>query len=203
MQSGVERGRSAKGLEGRYREKTKKKGDLKDCNNWRGITLLSVPGKVMAGIILDRIKTAIDNTLRQQQAGFRKGRSCCEQIFILRQIVEKATALDTNLLINFIDFKKAFDCLHRPSVWNIIKSYGIPENIIKIIKSLYEGSRCAVRVDGRLGDWFEIITGVRQGCLLSPLLFIIVMDPEESCRCRQLWAGMVGRQQTGRFGLCR
>ena len=153
-----------------------KKGDLKDCNNWRGITLLSVPGKVLAGIILDRIKTAIDNTLRQQQAGFRKGRSCCEQIFILRQIVEKATALDTNLLINFIDFKKAFDCLHRPSVWNIIKSYGIPENIIKIIKSLYEGSRCAVRVDGRLGDWFEIITGVRQGCLLSPLLFIIVMD---------------------------
>ena len=49
-------------------------------------------------------------------SGFRKGRSCCEQIFTLRQIVEKVTTLDTKLLMNFIDFKKAFDCLHRPSV---------------------------------------------------------------------------------------
>ena len=93
-----------------------KKGDLKDCNNWRGIALLSVPGKVMSGIILERIKAAIDCSLRQQQAGFRKGRSCCDQIFTLRHIIEKVTALDTNLIINFIDFKKAFDCLNRPAV---------------------------------------------------------------------------------------
>jgi len=62
-----------------------KKGDVKDCNNWRGITLLSVPGKVVAGIILNRMKDAVDEVLRQHQAGFRKGRSCCEQIFALRQ----------------------------------------------------------------------------------------------------------------------
>ena len=153
-----------------------KKGNLKDCNNWRGITLLSVPGKVMAGIILERIKAAIDSMLRQQQAGFRKGRSCCEQIFTLRQIVEKVTSLNTKLLVNFIDFRKAFDCLHRPSVWNILKSYGIPEHVVRVIRSFYQGSRCSVRVDGQLSDWFEIITGVRQGCLLSPLLFLIVMD---------------------------
>jgi len=153
-----------------------KKGDLKDCNNWRGITLLSVPGKVMAGIILERIKTAIDCSLRQQQAGFRKGRSCCEQIFALRYIIEKATALDTSLLINFIDFKKAFDCLHRPAVWSILSSYGIPEKIIRVIQNFYRDSRCAVRSDGQLGDWFQIITGVKQGCLLSPLIFLLVMD---------------------------
>ena len=52
-----------------------KKGDLKDCINWRGVTLLSVPGEVMDGVIPGRIKTAIDIMLRQQQAGFRKGRS--------------------------------------------------------------------------------------------------------------------------------
>ena len=153
-----------------------KKGDLKDCNNWRGIALLSVPGKVMSGIILERIKAAIDCSLRQQQAGFRKGRSCCDQIFTLRHIIEKVTALDTNLIINFIDFKKAFDCLHRPAVWKILTCYGIPEKIIRVIQNFYKGSRCAVRSDGKIGDWFQIITGVKQGCLLSPLIFLIVMD---------------------------
>jgi len=126
----------------------------------------------MAEIILERLKEAIDNSLRQQQAGFRKGRSCCEQIFILRQIIENVTALNTKLLLNI----KGFDCLHRPSVWSIRKSYGIPERIIKIIQSFYQDSRCSVRTDGQLGDRFKVITGVRQGCLLSPLVFIIVMD---------------------------
>jgi hypothetical protein len=153
-----------------------KKGDLKDCNNWRGITLLSVPGKVMASILLDRIKGAVDGLLRQQQAGFRQGRSCCDQIFALRQIIEKASALDSKLLVNFIDFKKAFDCIHRTSVWSILRCYGIPDKIIEIIKSFYKDSRCAVRADGQVGEWFQIVTGVRQGCVLSPLLFLLVMD---------------------------
>ena len=123
-----------------------------------------------------RIKAAIDSTLCQQQAGFRKGRLCYKQIFTLRQIVEKITSLNIKLLVNFIDFRKAFDCPHRSSVWNILKSYGIPEHIVRVIRRFYQGSRCSVRVDGQLSDWFEIITGVRQGCLLSPLLFLIVMD---------------------------
>jgi hypothetical protein len=127
-----------------------KKGDLKDCNNWRGVTLLSVPGKVMAGIIIERIKAAIDVTLRQQQAGFRKGRSCCEQMFILRQSIEKVTALNTKLLVNFINFRKAFDCLHRTSVWSILKAYGIPERIITKIQTFYQDSQCSVRMDGQL-----------------------------------------------------
>jgi hypothetical protein len=153
-----------------------KKGDLKDCNNWRGITLLSVPGKVMASILLNRIQGAVDDQLRQQQAGFRAGRSCCDQIFALRQIIDKVTALKEPLLINFIDFRKAFDCIHRMSVWNILRCYGIPEKVIKVIQSFYEDSRCAVRADGEVGEWFQIITGVRQGCVLSPMIFLLVMD---------------------------
>ena len=153
-----------------------KKGDTRDCNNWRGITLLSVPGKVMASIILNRVQEAADNMLRQQQGGFRKNRSCCDQIFALRQIIERCVAGNTRMLVNFIDFRKAFDSVHRPTVWNILKHYGIPGKIIEIIKNMYQESRCAVRSEGKLGDWFEIITGVRQGCVLSPLLFLLVMD---------------------------
>jgi hypothetical protein len=100
----------------------------------------------MADIILKRITVAVDDTLRQQ-AEFRKGRSCCEQIFVLRQIIEKTTSLNSSLLLNFIDFRKAFDCVHRPSVWKILKCYGIPEKHIDIIQSFYKDSRCTFRAD--------------------------------------------------------
>jgi Reverse transcriptase (RNA-dependent DNA polymerase) len=58
----------------------------------------------------------------------------------------------------------------------ILRSYGIPDKIIGIIQNFYKGSRCAVRADGQRGEWFQIVTGVRQGCLLSPLIFLLVAD---------------------------
>jgi len=60
-------------------------GDLRECTNWRGITLLSIPGIIMAKVMLKCMGLAVDERLRQKQAGFRPGRSCCEQIFTLRQ----------------------------------------------------------------------------------------------------------------------
>src|SRR6218665_1535396 len=89
-----------------------KKGDIRECSNWRGITLLSTPGKIMATVILNRMRDAIDEKLRQEQAGFRPGRSCCEQIFTLRQIIEKMM-WQTPAVINFEDFRKAFDSVHK------------------------------------------------------------------------------------------
>ena len=86
-----------------------KKGNLTDCNNWRGITLLSIPGKIFCAVLLHRLRDEIDVALRQEQAGFRNGRSCSEQIFILRNIIEQSLEFQTQLLINFIDFRKAFD----------------------------------------------------------------------------------------------
>jgi hypothetical protein len=130
----------------------------------------------MCTVLLNRMRTAIDKMLRPNQAGFRPGRSCCEQIFSLRQIVDKCLAWQRPVLMNFIDFKKAFDCIHRESLWKIAANYGIPDKVINIMKSLYRGSSCAVKVDGVLSEFFEIHSGVRQGCVLSPLLFGIAMD---------------------------
>ena len=69
--------------------KLPKKGNLTDCNIWRGRALLSMPGKVLSIALLERLKDAADERLREQQAGFRKSRSCCEQIFTLRNIIEQ------------------------------------------------------------------------------------------------------------------
>ena len=103
--------------------KLRKKGNLSDCNNWRGITLLSIQEKVFCSVLLNRLREHVDSRLREEQAGFRKGRSCSEQIFTLRTMIAQSLEHQTPLIINFIDFKKAFDSIHRESLWKIWKLY--------------------------------------------------------------------------------
>ena len=107
-----------------------KKGALSDCYNWRGITLLSVPSKILAKIIIRRISDAIDAGMRKEQAGFRKERVCADQIFTLRNIIEQCTELQRQLYINFVDFEKTFDSIHKDSLWHVLKAYGIPQRIV-------------------------------------------------------------------------
>ena len=156
--------------------KIPKKGNLSDCNNWRGITLLSVVSKVFSKVLLNRIRAGVDRRLREEQAGFRPGRSCLDQIFTLRMILEEYVEKQQEIHINFIDFKKAFDSLHRDSLWHILECYGIPACIVVIIEDMYANNQCAVRTDDGLSEWFDIQTGVKQGCILSPLLFGIAID---------------------------
>lgn len=80
------------------------------------------------------------------------------------------------LYLLFIDFERAFDSLNRNEMWTILASYGIPEKLLNIIKSLYRDTRCQVIHRGKPGRQFRVETGVKQGCILSPLLFIIVLD---------------------------
>ena len=154
--------------------KIPKKGNLQECSNWRGITLLSIPGKILAKIIILRMNNAVDKVLRNEQAGFRKERGCIEQIFALRNIIEQCTEWQRQLFVNFIDFEKAFDSLHRESLWRILRFYGIPQEIVLIIKSFYMNFRCRVGSDSSLT--FEVKTGVRQGCVMSALLFNLAID---------------------------
>ena len=114
--------------------------------------------------------------LREQQAGFRKGRSCSDHIFTLRQIFEQAQEWNAPLLANFIDFEKAFDSVHRPALWNILRHYGIPQKIINIIKMLYSNFHAKVICGSKLTEDFGIETGVKQGCILSPFLFCLAID---------------------------
>ena len=156
--------------------KLPKKGDLSNCDNWRGITLLSIASKVFCKILLFRIEDQIDLLLREEQAGFRKSRGCIDQIFALRDIIEQASEWQKPLFINFVDFKKAFDSICREAIWRILRHYGIPAKIINLIKLFYTKFECCVDLNTQLSDWFEVHTGVRQGCIISPILFLIVID---------------------------
>ena len=159
-----------------YLVKLPKKGNLQECKNYRGIMLLSIPGKIMSRIILDRLKGAIDQHLREEQAGFRKGRSCADQIATLRIIVEQSVEWNSSLYVNFVDYEKAFDSLDRETLWKLMRHYGIPEKFVTMIQKMYEGMNCRVMMQGQLTESFTVKTGVRQGCLLSPFLFLLAMD---------------------------
>ena len=156
--------------------KLPKKGDLTDCGNWRGINLLSIVSKLFCRVLLNRIKDSIDKNLREEQAGFRAGRSCVDQIFVLRTIIEQSLEWNSSTYINFIDFEKAFDSVHHETMWKILWSYGFPVKIINILKDMYASNQCCVRHGGQHSEWFRVMSGVRQGCVISPLLFLIVVD---------------------------
>ena len=153
-----------------------KKGDLTQCDNHRGIMLLSVPGKVTSKIILERLKLAVDEKLRKNQAGFRAGRSCADQIVTLRIIIEQCLEMRKPCFINFIDYQKAFDSLDRNAMWKILAHYGIPKKFIDLIKCMYDDQKVRVLFKGKLSAEFLVKTGVRQGCLLSPFLFLLAID---------------------------
>ena len=159
-----------------YLIKLPKKGDLSQCSNYRGITLLSIPSKVFNRVLLNRLKDAVDPHLRDQQAGFRKGRSCTDQIATLRIIVEQSLEWKSPLYANFIDYEKAFDSVDRETLWKLLRHYGIPEKITRIIKESYRDMTCRVVHGQQLTDAFQVKTGVRQGCLLSPFLFLLSID---------------------------
>ncbi|RXN14088.1 endonuclease-reverse transcriptase [Labeo rohita] len=155
--------------------KLPKKGDLSSCNNYRGIMMLSVPGKVLNRVLLERMKEAVDAKLRDQQAGFRRYRSCIDQIASLRIIVEQSLEWNSPLY-NFIDYEKAFDSVDRQTLWKLLRHYGVPKKFISLIKCTYQDMTCRVAHAGQMSDSFEVRTGVRQGCLLSPFLFLLVID---------------------------
>lgn len=103
-------------------------------------------------------------------------RGCQDQIFVLRQLMEKFHEKNKDLYLCFVDLQKAYDCIPRSKLWSVLAEYGINGSLLRAIKSLYANSKAVVRVDGDLSDWFEVRNGLRQGCTISPLLFIIYMD---------------------------
>ena len=75
-----------------------------------------------------------------------------------------------------MDFEKAFDSVHRESLWNIMRSYGIPCEIVRVISDKYEDFECAVIDGSETSDWFKIKSGVKQGCVMSGFLFLLALD---------------------------
>ena len=156
--------------------KLPKKGDLSDCGNWRGIMLLVIASKILSRVLLERMKAAVEEKLREEQARFRAERSCGDQIATLRILIEQSLEYNTGLYMTFVDFEKAFDSVDRETMWRLLRLYGVPSKIVNMVKLSYDGFKAGVLHEGAISGDFEMKTGVKQGCLLSPLLFLVVLD---------------------------
>jgi hypothetical protein len=114
--------------------------------------------------------------MRPEQAGFRTSKSCADHINILRIIIEQSIEFRSPLQVDFIDFQQAFDTLKHKAIWKALKEKGVPHKIVSIIQSIYDLSTCNVLHTNMISEPIPAMNGVKQGCVLSPLLFIATLD---------------------------
>jgi hypothetical protein len=111
-----------------------KKGDKTDSNNYRGISLLSTAYKILSNILLARLTPYVNEVIGDHQCGFRRNRSTTDQIFYIRQILQKKWEYNGTVNQLFIDFKKAYDSVKREVLYNILLEFGIPKKLVRLIK---------------------------------------------------------------------
>ena len=149
----------------------KNKGERSDCNNYRGISLLSIVGKVFARVILIRLQKLAERIYPESQCGFRAERSTIDMVFSLRQLQEKCREQHMPLYIAFIDLTKAFDLVSRDGLFKVLPKIGCPPKLQSMITSFHTDTKGTVQFNGSSSEPFEIRSGVKQGCVLAPTLF--------------------------------
>lgn len=142
------------------------------CGNSRGNSLISAARNVLARLILVRLLTYItENVLPEMQCGFRKERITIGMLFVARQLEEKCREHHKPLYIVFVDLTKAFDTVNRSLLWNILEKFGCPPSYLAVLTALHEGANACVISAGGNCDPFTVESGVRQGCVIAPIIF--------------------------------
>ena len=147
-----------------------KKGNAKECSNYRTITLISHASNIMLKSLQARFQQSVNHELPDVQAGFRKGRGTRDQIANICWIIEKAKEFQKNIYF-FFEYAKAFDSLDHNKLWKVLQDMRIPDHLTCLLRNLYAGQEATVRPGHGTTDWFQIGKGVRQGWILSPCLF--------------------------------
>ena len=156
-----------------------KKGSVNNPENYRGISLLDVIGKIYTSILNRRITFYVNmyGKISEAQFGFREGYSTIDNAFILNSVIEKYLSKKKGkLYVCFVDFKRAFDSVNRQKLWCVLKANGLKGNLFKVVKNMYESVKACVRINNECTDFFECSEGLRQGCLLSPILFSMFVN---------------------------
>ena len=157
-----------------------KKGSKLITDNYRGISLLSLTSKVFTSIINTRLYNWLEKNEKicTEQAGFRRGFSTTDHIFTLYSMINNCLYGNKRgkFYVAFIDYRKAFDSINRIKLWEALEETGISTKMIEMIKAIYNKVLAKVRFGNKLSEPIECPFGVKQGCLLSPALFSILIN---------------------------
>jgi hypothetical protein len=169
-----------------------KKGDGSEYGMYRGVTLLSVVDKLYGMVLEMRVRTFCEKRglLAEEQFGFRQGKACRDSLLALSEILQNRGK--EKVFIGFLDITKAFPSIFQDGLWYKLRRIGIDGKMWRVLKDLYRVSECAVRVNGVADDFYRDEVGLREGCVLSPLLFSLYINEmaEEITRRGDGW--MVG-----------
>ena len=142
--------------------------DPRLCNNWRGISLLDVAGKVLTRIIQEWLQITAKRILPESQCGFWKRRRCIDMVFVARQMMEKCRQRTNPLFVLFVDLQKAYNFIPRTVMWTVLEIYGVPPTVLSIIRSFHDNKLAKVRIGNVITDHFKVKNGLRQGCTFVP-----------------------------------
>ena len=135
----------------------KRKGNPQVCDNHRGISLLSIAGKILAKILLNHLNAHLDQAglIPESQCGFRKDRGTIDMIFTIRQLQEKCQEQNVDLYMTFVDLTKAFDTVSRDGLWNLMAKFGCPPRYIAMVRQFHDGMQARVQNDGEYSEPFR------------------------------------------------
>lgn len=160
-----------------------KKGDAGDLNNYRGIAVGNVLGKLFGSVLNTRLDTYAERigARAEGQAGFRRGRSTIDHVFVLRHLIDRTrfSSVAAKLYLCFVDFQKAFDRVLRGLLMERLAALGLHGEMIQALGNIYWHVSLQTKVQHELGRPFLSTTGVKQGDPLSPLLFGLFIDEFE------------------------
>ena len=150
-----------------------------ETTNFRGIALTSTVSKVMCTVLNNRLSCVAEDEglIAEEQAGFRKHRGCRDQVLALVLLSQMEVAKRAEgMMVAFIDFSKAYDRVDRGRLWRCLEGLGIGGGFLQFLRALYDGTSCRVKVDNKQSDKFPVTSGLRQGCVMSPLLFSLYIN---------------------------
>jgi len=154
----------------------KKDKNPKYIKNWRPITLLNTDYKILTKYITEFLKTHLVDIIHSNQKGFLKGRFIGENIANAMSMIDYAELNNIDLTLVFLDYQKAFDSVELHMINKCLKSFGFGPNLMKWIDCIYKNNKSCIINNGHISEFFSLERGLRQGCPLSPYLFIIVVE---------------------------
>ena len=154
----------------------KEDSDLSTLANWRPIRLLNLDYKIASKVIARRLENVLALLINPDQTGFIKGRYIGQNIRLINDILEQTKLQNIPGILLQLDFRKAFDTIEWEFIQRTIALFNFGESIQRWISIFYSNTESAVLNNGFCTNYFHLSRGVRQGCPLSPYLFVLAVE---------------------------